>query len=263
MSCYKALAPDFLRESLKSVYDDPFFEKEVFIYCDGLLTESHYKIINCFKGKGLNAYYANENKGLATAMNFLIDIVVKMNFKYIARMDADDIVINNRFERQYKFLENNPSVDILGGWCIEIDDDGNEVFKKKLPTNHDDLKKKMIGRSCVIHPTIMVKSSVFESGLRFNEKLFNMQDYELWSRLFSCNYKFANLNEFILKFRFDDNFISRRKGLDRFKVEILLRYQHLKRNSLLNLSNILLICFSSSSRLLPNFLLKFLYKKAR
>jgi hypothetical protein len=186
-----------------------------------------------------------------------------MDYKYIARMDADDVVINNRFKKQYAFLENNPEIDILGGWCIEINDNGEEVFKKTLPVKHEDLKKKMIGRSCVIHPTVMLRSSVFRSGIRYNEDLFNMQDYELWSRLFSLNYKFANLSEFILKFRFDDNFISRRKGWKRFCRELTLRYQHLKRNKLLTVRNLIVIVFSTFSRLLPNFLLKLLYERAR
>lgn len=263
ISCYKSLAPHFFKESLQSIYSDTFKNKKVYLYCDGPLLDEHYKIIETYKSKGLLVFFSEENKGLATAMNFLLNEVLKFDFKYIARMDADDVVINNRFQKQFEFLEQHPDVDVVGGWCIEVDDDGVEVFKKVLPTNHEELKHKMIARSCVIHPSVMMRSEIFQKGVRYNVSLYNMQDYELWSRLFALKYKFANLPEFILKFRFDDNFISRRKGFGRFTQEIKLRYEHLNRNSLLTVQNLIVIFFSSSSRLLPNPILKLLYKKAR
>lgn len=263
MSCYPGLSPHFLQESLRSLYNDDFQKKDIFIYCDGILSNNLYNIIDSFNEYGLKAFYSDYNKGLASAMNFLIDIVIKFDYEYIARMDADDIVFNQRFTKQYNFLEQNPSVDILGGWCIEVNGAGVEVFKKVLPTKHSELKKIMITRSCMIHPTVMLRTSIFKNGIRYNENLYNYQDYDLWSRLFAFNYTLENLNDFILKFRIDDDFIGRRKGFKRFKQKLLAHYEHLKRNNILNLYTLFLIFLSASTRLLPTFILKFLYKKAR
>jgi hypothetical protein len=262
MSCYDKLDPRFLHESLRSVYDDSF-PKDVYIYCDGKINDELEKVLSEFKPYELNVYHSADNKGLSTAMNYLIDIVKDKDYKYIARMDSDDIVINNRFKVQYDYLEQHPEVDILGGWCVEVNGDGKTTFEKRLPTTHENLKKMMISRSCVIHPTIMMRSHIFKNGVRYNESLFNMQDYELWSRLFAMKYKFANVNEFVLKFRFDGNLIGRRKGFMRFKRELALRYGYLKSNDLMTVPNLFMIFVSSSARLLPNRVLKLLYKTAR
>lgn len=53
-------------------------------------------------------------------------------------MDADDISMPERFEKQIIYMESHPNVDCLGTWAIEINDDGNEYFRKQMPVMHEE-----------------------------------------------------------------------------------------------------------------------------
>lgn len=65
-------------------------------------------------------------------LNDLLDICFKDGYEYIARMDADDISMQNRFEKQMTYLHAHPEIDVVGGAIEEIDENsdsrGKEIF---------------------------------------------------------------------------------------------------------------------------------------
>ncbi len=71
-------------------------------------------------------------------------------------MDADDISLPERIRLQVEFLQQHPDVSIVGTWCIEFTTPGVPMFQKELPTSDEEVKKFMLYRSPLIHPTVRV-----------------------------------------------------------------------------------------------------------
>ena len=70
-------------------------------------------------------------------------------------IDADDINMPERFEKQISFLENNPTVGICGTFTIAFTDKNEKYFK--WPTNSDDIKVKLHFECCLAHPSVMIR----------------------------------------------------------------------------------------------------------
>ena len=141
----------------------------------------------------------------------------KGGYDYYARMDADDIALPDRFEKQVKFLKEHSEVDVVGGAIEEID--GNDVLRGKhiaYPLTHEDCRKFFRYRDPLAHPAVMFRARFFEkvSGGYRNEYRKN-QDTMLWYDGFMNGCVFANMHDVLLHFRVNDDFYKRRKGWKR------------------------------------------------
>jgi len=207
-----------LRKSIESILSQSY-ENFEFIIVDDFSNDSSWKIIQDYsaKDKRINAYRREKNLGLTKNLNFMIN---KSKGEFIARMDSDDISLKNRLYEQIEYMKNNPKIDILGTASIEIDNEEKCVNIKKYP--EEDFMNYICKASPVLHPTVMLKSSVF-SKLSYNEKFRTSQDLDLWFRCLKNGYKFANINTPLLKFRMDKDFFKRRsvnKSINEFYIYI-------------------------------------------
>jgi glycosyltransferase involved in cell wall biosynthesis len=136
------------------------------------------------------------NRGLAASVNQAIRIA-KGN--YIARMDADDIALPSRIEKQVHFLETRPEVSIVGTAMKSI---GYGSFIHRFPLSHDACKAQLLFNVCFGHPTVMIRKNVFDSPENFylEELQQYSEEYELWCRLVN-RFRFANLPEVLLHYR--------------------------------------------------------------
>src|SRR5690625_1613346 len=89
------------------------YKKWELIICDDGSSDSTYEIVKSFTDRFSNIVLIknNTNKGLAYSLNRCLDVA---RGEYIARMDADDIAISNRFQKQVDFLNANPEYDVVG-----------------------------------------------------------------------------------------------------------------------------------------------------
>ncbi|AXD28616.1 hypothetical protein CHD54_08770 [Salmonella enterica] len=139
LSVYKAEKPAYLYQSLSSLFSQTM-SADIYLYIDGEITVSLENVINDFKPcPNFYIIRGKDNKGLAFALNSLIDITLRKGYKYIARMDTDDISRLDRIEQQFRFMEKRTDVDVLGGYCHEF---GSEyaLELKKVPIDHNNLK---------------------------------------------------------------------------------------------------------------------------
>ncbi|MCV5689873.1 glycosyl transferase 2 family protein, partial [Escherichia coli] len=80
------------------------------------------------------------NLGLAFRLNQIIDKVLKTkDYRFVARMDADDISCPTRFDKQVGFLNSNTDISIVGSDVIEFSEDGTVDFYKNMPSEHNSL----------------------------------------------------------------------------------------------------------------------------
>ena len=193
------------------IFDVPI-ENGVASYVTNLLTEQI-----CINTR-------EKNLGLAYSLNELLDVVLKKeDCTYIARMDADDISMPERFAKQIAFMDSHSDVDCLGTWAIEIDNEGKEYFRKKMPTTHEECLELFKKRDCMIHPTVMFRRSYFEKAGLYPEDTYFGEDTMIWAKGFKSGCKFANVPKYLFKFRLDLNFFERRRGWKHAKSIYTLR----------------------------------------
>ena len=200
-----------------------------------------------------------KNCGLGEALR---QGVLKCSNELIARMDADDISLPDRFEKQLAYFEKHPNTAVLGGRIQEID--GNTlqpVAIRDVPLTDAEIKKYIKTRSPFNHMTVMYKkSAVLAAG---NYLPFHLiEDYYLWARMSAQGYEMANLPDIVLNARVDGAMYGRRGGLKYFKSNYLMS----KKLRELGLISMPLHLFNTAVRfcvqvLMPNSVRGYFYKK--
>lgn len=248
---------DQLKAAINSILSQTLVPDEIHLIQDGIVSEDlasfvkHY--IDTFSH--VKHILIDSNSGLAHALNVSI---LSTNSKYYARMDSDDISHPQRLEKQVKFLEANPNVDILGTWSLEFEADHTteSCFLRKVPTNQFEMKKIFHYRNPFIHPTVMFRRIVFAKIGLYNPVFRLEEDLELWSRALKMQIKVANLPEALLYYRFTGS-ISRRAYALPYQVKA--RYQYNTWSIQLNILKLL----SLLMRILPLTIQKWAYQYLR
>ena len=201
----------YLREAIESILGQFFGDFEFIIINDGS-TDSTETIIKSFNDDRIVYINNPNNLGLSKSLNIGIRAA---KGKYIARMDADDISLPERFEKQIEFLEKNLEISIVGTAAKLIDE--NRCVLKIIcrPKTHFEIKWQSLFSTPMFHPTIMARVNVLKENL-FDEKLFNSEDYELWSRLlFTTSTRFTNMSEALLLYRVYKNSFTQSLGVEK------------------------------------------------
>ena len=249
------------RTALNSLFSQTYDNLIVYIGCDGPLSEELDKVLTEYKDfKRIRIIRFPENRGLACVLNDLISEARKDNILFLARMDADDISIPDRIERQLKFMHENPDVDVVGGAIEEIDSNGNLRNKKvSYPLTHTDCRKFFRYRDPLAHPATFFRMRYFDKAKGYRNEYRKNQDTMLWFDGFRNDCKFSNLPDVVLQFRVNDSFYTRRDGYkrakqmltDKFKMNKALKY---------DLSAYFFAFMMFGMTLSPTFIKKFLYK---
>jgi glycosyltransferase involved in cell wall biosynthesis len=264
MSVHHAAVADFFQQAVDSILSQTYEDLHLFLACDGPLGPELQLILNALPTSRVTVCPLSEQKGLPSALNHLLDIVLSHeSYKYIARMDADDISEAVRIERQVEFLEANPEITILGTWGKEIDSENHVVYQKTLPTSHDSIIRFMALRSPMIHASVMIRTTLFSSGIRYDPTLLQMQDYGLWNRSLRDGARMANLDKNLMCIRVDEDFFTRRSGFSRAILEVSMRCTHISRYQLWSLKNISMLTGFFLLRVAPVTLKRAAYKLFR
>lgn len=262
MSVYKYDSPKKLRVAINSILNQTT-KCDLLIYQDGEIPIELSDVLNEYLVRNDIQLFSNLiNKGLAFGLNCLINKSLEKGYEYIARMDSDDISRPERIKKQVEFFIKNPDVEVLGTSCCEFGA-SFALDEKHLPKTHEELLNFSITRCPFIHPSVMFRSSVFEKEFRYPENTVLTEDMALWFLLLNNGFKFANINEILLDYRLNENTINRRKGFKKAMSEINIRTKNMISLKQVNIKNISLIGARIVFHLMPSFLVKLAYKKAR
>jgi glycosyltransferase involved in cell wall biosynthesis len=165
------------------------------------------------------------NMGLAAALNVGIARILPLGYKYIARMDADDVAYPERLARQIAFLEQNPQVGIVGSAARFIDETtGETIMWYRPPLTHEDIRRRLYFNNCFVHPTWVIRADVLVRVGAYSEKYPAAEDYEFIRRI-SAQVELANIPDYLLDYRISSTGISvskrRRQLLDRLRIQVL------------------------------------------
>lgn len=188
-----------IQRCIDSVLNQSYTNFEIIVVNDGSIDKSLELIERYKKHDERIVLISRENRGLIASLN---EGIALAKGEYIARMDADDISILNRFELQYNFMLKN-DLDICGGDFISIDELGNYVKINSVPKTKDEILITMANNAPFAHPTVMIKSEFLKKtnlvyGVYGNKAA---EDVDLWINMYNNGANFGNLNEIVLKYR--------------------------------------------------------------
>ena len=206
MSTYKE-DERLLRESIESILNQTYRDFEYIIILDYPDNDVHKSVIEeyALKDDRIHFYINEKNMGLTDSLNRGLSLC---HGEYMARMDADDISLPDRLERQMKYLEKN-HYDLIGGITEMINENGSLLYSiKSVPTDPKKINKALRYSQCIAHPTWLGRKEVFEKNAGYRHMPL-CEDYDFTLRAVLNGFVVSNLNEAVLKYRMTSNSISR------------------------------------------------------
>ena len=224
MSVYKSDMPEYLNKAIKSIWTDQTIKpNQIVLVEDGELSEELLSVIANWKselGDILTILRNDKNIGLTKSLNKGIKYVTS---SLIARMDSDDISVSTRFEKQLDYLQSHPDIDIIGGAIREFNDENPNLRIRHYPETNEEVKKYIVKACPLAHPTVMMRRSIFDNGLCYNEKYRTSQDIALWYDALLKGHKIANIQDITINFRSSGDMYKRRsrsKAWNEFKIYV-------------------------------------------
>lgn len=188
----------YITECLESILKQTYKYWELIIVDDGSTDQSENLILEYLSNfNNPTKYIKLSHQGLPYCLNLGISYA---KGEYIARIDADDVMINHRIEKQIQFLEENKDIGVCGSNAIEIDEYGREFSIVIMPEYDKIIKKQMSFINSIIHPSVLIRKQLF-THFSYNNLYPNPEDYELWTH-FSKITNFHNYQEPLIKKRY-------------------------------------------------------------
>jgi glycosyltransferase involved in cell wall biosynthesis len=177
-----------------------------FIIIDDGSTDNTQKIIRDFQDDGRIVYLRNnENAGIVASLNKALGAA---KGTYIARMDADDIALPQRLDRQQDYLNSHPAVGLLGCWYEWIDDNDNALCVVTPPERHNLIIWDLLFGNCFAHSGVVFRRSLLSKVNGYSKEDLHGEDYALWIRLGVLT-EFANVPRVLIKKRTHKTAIAR------------------------------------------------------
>lgn len=226
MSVYNEDEMD-LRTSIDSILQQTYNDFEFIIVNDNPNNSSIIKLISYYQKKDhrIKVILNEENIGLAESLNKAANIA---EGSYFLRMDADDISVRDRIEKQLKIIQQG-NYDLVCSNFYFINEGGKVLEKETKVFNNKDLVKMLPKENVIHHPTVIMKASTF-SELKGYRNFPCAQDYDLWLRMVRQKCTFHMMPDKLLHYRIRSNSITGKNKLKQIHTmkyikEIFLKYQ--------------------------------------
>jgi len=211
----------YLRAALQSLAEQTLEDFEV-ILIDDASADASAQIAEetARKDTRFRLFRNDRNKGLTDTLNRAFQLSVG---PLIARMDADDIAVPDRLQKQTAFLTSHPETDILGTWAQDIDELGRREQIRTLPGSHERIVTVLAWYNPLVHPTVMLRRRVLEQLSGYSKAFRTSQDYDLWFRAAAAGFSFANLPEPLLLYRTGSDYLTRKSyayRMNEFRIRI-------------------------------------------
>lgn len=240
MSCFNETEKE-LSESIDSILTQTLQDFEFIIVDDNPTNDEIKKILLSYKkDKRIKLIFNDRNIGLAKSLNKAIEIATG---KYIARMDADDISLAERLEKQVNYLETHDDCSMVATNRDDINENSEVIKENAAIVVSDNLLQKVTKYGSIItHPSVMIRTKLLKS-LGGYRAFPSAQDYDLWLRMLSSKQKIHIMPEVLLRYRIRQKSITKsnpakqyfcnyyaqklfkerlKKGYDTFSLEYLL-----------------------------------------
>lgn len=209
----------YIEESVNSILNQTFSDFEFIVVDDGS-TDRTPEILRSFSDPRIRLLFNGKNEGNYPARNRGCRLA---KGKYIAVMDADDVAMPERLEKQVGFMETNPDVQACGTAYRLMDE--NLVIVE--PTEWEDIRYVLMKTFCMLHPTLLIRKDDMEQLGYYKTESRYAEDYDLVLRL-ARKGKIVNISDVLLNRRRHEQQISKMYQYQQndFAGKVQLRYQH-------------------------------------
>lgn len=230
-------AEKYIGEAIESILNQTYTDFEFIIINDGS-TDKTKEIIDSYNDSRIVYLENKKNSGIVVTLNKGLDFATG---EYIARMDADDIAVDTRFEKQIAIMEGDKSIGVLGT--------GTKIFGETVETKEthstlqpEKLKAELLFSTCICHPSAMIRKKVLDDHhLRYKAEYKGAEDYELWWQIASVS-KIVTIPDVLHCYRIHPNQVTQVKN-DAYK-DLLMRMLELRLRTLkISLSDYEKECF--------------------
>ncbi len=219
----------FLASAIESILEQTFEELELIVVDDGS-DDSSAAIARRFAERDPRVVLLRRaHQGVPSALNAGI---AAARGRYIARMDADDISLPARLEKQLAYLDSHPDVVAVGSWVGVIDEDGGYIAERRFAMEHRQITASLlVGLTPFSHPTTVVRREVLLAVHGYDVDRHPSDDFDLWLRLSEIG-KLANLPEALLLYRRHADAVGIRERKEQLAMSQAIVNEARKRRSL-------------------------------
>ena len=204
MSVYNAEL--YLDDSITSILEQTYRNFEFIIINDGSTDHSLSIIKKYMHLDDRIVLISRENKGLIVSLN---DGLKLAKGKYVARMDADDVSLKNRFKEQIEFMVKD-NIDICGS-SVQLFNDEGDIKIWRYPVLDQDIKFTLLFTCSFAHPSVMIRKKVFKN-LKYKNYI-NSEDYKLWTDAALSAFKMGGIDKVLLNYRCHEEQVSYKNSI--------------------------------------------------
>lgn len=221
MCVYGKDNPGFFRDAVQSILEQTVKPTEVVLVVDGPVPEELDTVICEYEKMPIfRVVRFAENQGHGNARRAGLAACTN---EQVALMDADDLSVPDRFEKQLALFEKQPELDIVGGMITEfVGTPGNVVARRDVPLADQEIKQYMKKRCPMNQVTVMFKKSSVDRVGGFIDWYCD-EDYYLWLRMTLAGMKFGNVPDVLVNVRVGEEMYQRRGGKKYFLSEAKLQ----------------------------------------
>lgn len=204
----------YLKEAIDSCLSQDYSPMEI-IVVDDKSEDRTLEILNEYQKNNsiLKVIPSEKQNGLGNVINIGIR---NSTGKYIARMDADDIMCPGRIKKQVEYMEKNPNCVAVGGQIDIINENSDNIGHRVYAQDDAHLKRNRFLFQPFAHPAVMLRRSTLDEVGLYPENMWKTEDVKLFLTL-STKGDFANLPDTVLKYRMTFKTESQAKMVDHFK----------------------------------------------
>ncbi|MDO8793581.1 MAG: glycosyltransferase family 2 protein [Vicinamibacterales bacterium] len=210
----------YVAEAIRSVLDQTYADFRLFVVDDGSIDRS-FEIVEAFADPRVRLIRFHANRGVVAALNAGI---AQSDSEFVARMDADDICLPRRFERQVALLDAHPNVVMCGTWTRQF---GDDTAVRRPPADPRQVRARLFFGFAIGHPTIMTRRAFLERhGLQYREECRHVEDFDLFFRAAALG-DLANVPEILLRNRAHAGEVTVVHQQEQVRTETRLRIEQL------------------------------------
>lgn len=212
----------YLSDAVDSVLSQTYNDYE-FIIIDDASTDKTAEILSNYAASDsrIRILTNEKNSGVAASLNRGLD---EAKGDYIARMDADDISLPERFEEQLMYMRSHKDVAVC---ACGIRMFGAKSQERLFSTDDNQLKVDLLFGCCFAYPSVMMRADIFGcGGMRYNPEYEKLEDYALWVKA-AETYKLGSIGKILLLYRVHPGQVTQN-----YTPEYMCRLENLKKYQL-------------------------------
>jgi glycosyltransferase involved in cell wall biosynthesis len=209
----------FIKQAIDSILNQVFVDFELIII-DDASTDNTAQILTLYTDKRIIHLQNDIHMGNYPCRNKGINIA---KGKYLAMMDGDDIAFPDRLKKQYDYLEKHTDIVAVGSTFIFSTGE-----RKVIPLPYEEIMLALLDNNCMLHSSLMLRSSIMQTLNGYNEEFIYSSDYDLICRLVLKG-KIENMPDVLMMYRIHSlqisqfHYIEQQAYADRIRKDYILR----------------------------------------